>query len=64
MQKFFKAISKDVADPLTWIHFTAEGEVEFRSILYIPTTAPSDLYGKPSLVSARDPRPVLYRLQQ
>ena len=46
LQSFFKAISKDVVDPLTWIHFTAEGEVEFRSILFIPTTAPSDLYGK------------------
>jgi heat shock protein 90kDa beta len=43
-KKFFKAITKDIADPITWIHFTAEGEVEFRSILYIPSTAPHDQY--------------------
>lgn len=52
-KSFFKAISKDVTDPLTWIHFTAEGEVEFRSILYIPTTAPGDLYGEAALLNPR-----------
>jgi heat shock protein 90kDa beta len=41
---FYKAISKDTEDPSTWIHFTAEGEVEFKSILYVPSKAPSDLY--------------------
>src|SRR5690606_20982602 len=34
---FFQAISKDSSDPLTWIHFKAEGEVEFKSILYVPS---------------------------
>ncbi|OQR92013.1 heat shock protein 90, partial [Thraustotheca clavata] len=43
-QNFFKAISKDPNDPLTWIHFVAEGEIEFKSILYIPSKAPHDLY--------------------
>ncbi|OQR86318.1 heat shock protein 90 [Achlya hypogyna] len=43
-QNFFKAISKDANDPLTWIHFVAEGEIEFKSILYIPSKAPHDLY--------------------
>merc|ERR1712196_687960 len=37
-------LSKDSSDPATWIHFKAEGEVEFKSILYIPTAAPHDLY--------------------
>jgi len=41
---FFKAISKDTTDPRTWIHFNAEGDVEFRSILYIPGAAANDLY--------------------
>lgn len=41
---FYKAISKDTEDPSTWIHFTAEGEVEFKSILYVPSKAPSDMY--------------------
>merc|ERR1712054_478789 len=31
-------------EPLTHTHFSAEGEVEFKSILYIPKEAPYDLY--------------------
>jgi heat shock protein beta len=38
-QKFYKVISTDTADAKTWIHFKAEGEVEFKSILYIPEDA-------------------------
>jgi len=41
---FYKSISKDFRDPATWIHFRAEGEVEFKSILYIPSEAPYDMY--------------------
>lgn len=47
--EFYKSISKDYDDPMTHIHFTAEGEVTFKSILYIPKTAPGELfsnYGK------------------
>lgn len=35
-QKFFKAIVKDPTDAAAWIHFKAEGEVEFKSILFVP----------------------------
>lgn len=35
-KKFYKAFSKDSKDPFTWLHFRAEGEVEFTSLLYIP----------------------------
>merc|ERR1740138_1984704 len=31
-------------DPATWIHFRAEGEVEFKSILFVPSQAPHDMY--------------------
>ncbi len=41
---FYKSISKDYSDPSTWIHFKAEGEVEFKSILFIPSQAPHDMY--------------------
>jgi len=41
---FYKSISKDYSDPATWIHFKAEGEVEFKSILYVPSQAPFDMY--------------------
>lgn len=44
-QAFYKVISKDVEDAQTWIHFKAEGEVEFKSILYIPSEA-GDLYDR------------------
>lgn len=38
-QSFFKSISKDPTEAATWIHFKAEGEVEFKSILFAPKEA-------------------------
>jgi len=46
---FYKTISKGSDEPMSKIHFTAEGEVTFKSILYLPKTAPHDTfsnYGK------------------
>lgn len=43
-KEFYKTISKDFSPPSNWIHFKAEGEIEFRSILYIPERPPYDLY--------------------
>jgi len=42
-QNFYKAISKETSDAQGWIHFRAEGEVEFKSIMYIPGEA-NNLY--------------------
>eukprot|EP01001_Neometanema_parovale_P006958 NODE_328_length_2662_cov_400.471052_g308_i0.p1 GENE.NODE_328_length_2662_cov_400.471052_g308_i0~~NODE_328_length_2662_cov_400.471052_g308_i0.p1 ORF type:complete len:787 (+),score=347.64 NODE_328_length_2662_cov_400.471052_g308_i0:52-2412(+) len=42
--KFYKAISKETDDPMYFTHFNAEGEVEFKSILYIPGKAPYNLF--------------------
>merc|ERR1711871_657834 len=36
-------ISKDTENPLTKMHFSAEGEIEFKSILFVPGKAPYDL---------------------
>jgi heat shock protein beta len=41
---FYKSMGTEGVDPASWIHFKAEGEVEFKSILYIPGTAPYDQY--------------------
>jgi len=42
--KFYKSLTKDTEDPLTHIHFVAEGDVSFRALLYIPKKAPAGLY--------------------
>jgi len=41
--EFYKAVGKDVFEPLTYTHFNAEGDIEFKSILYIPKRAPADM---------------------
>jgi len=41
--EFYKGISKDYLDPLAYTHFNAEGEIEFKSILYLPKKAPFDM---------------------
>ncbi|XP_073137695.1 heat shock protein 90-5, chloroplastic [Henckelia pumila] len=39
-QEFYKKTFNEFLDPLVHTHFTTEGEVEFRSVLYIPGMAP------------------------
>ncbi|KAL2522324.1 Endoplasmin-like protein [Forsythia ovata] len=34
----------DNEKPLSWSHFTAEGDVEFKAVLFVPPKAPQDLY--------------------
>jgi heat shock protein beta len=40
---FYNTISKETDGPLTKMHFSAEGEIEFKSILFVPKKAPYDL---------------------
>jgi heat shock protein beta len=40
---FYNTISKETDGPLTKMHFSAEGEIEFKSILFVPKKAPADL---------------------
>uniref|UniRef100_A0A0D6QZH7 Endoplasmin homolog n=1 Tax=Araucaria cunninghamii TaxID=56994 RepID=A0A0D6QZH7_ARACU len=44
--KFYHSLAKDFSEeqPLAWSHFSAEGDVEFKALLFVPPKAPSDLY--------------------
>ncbi|KAM7270751.1 hypothetical protein ACFE04_029965 [Oxalis oulophora] len=39
-QQFYKKTFNEFLEPLTYTHFSTEGEVEFRSVLYIPGMGP------------------------
>ncbi|KAJ3194616.1 hypothetical protein HK101_002315 [Irineochytrium annulatum] len=39
-KEFYKSFTKDYQDPLAWVQFKAEGDVDFKSILYVPSKAP------------------------
>lgn len=43
-KEFYKHLTHDYQDPLCWAHNKVEGSLEYTSLLYIPKTAPWDLY--------------------
>ena len=43
-QEFYKHVSHDFENPLTWSHNRVEGNQEYISLLYVPSKAPFDLY--------------------
>ncbi|XP_066248112.1 endoplasmin [Euwallacea similis] len=44
--EFYRALTKDDKDPLSKIHFVAEGEVTFKALLYVPTVQPSESFNR------------------
>ena len=44
--EFYSALTKDTKDPLAKVHFVAEGEVTFKSLLYVPASQPSESFNK------------------
>lgn len=46
--EFYKHISHDVEEPLTWSHNRVEGKREYTSLLYAPSHAPFDLWNRES----------------
>ncbi len=43
-QEFYKHISHDWENPLAWSHNHVEGSLEYKSLLYVPSKAPFDLW--------------------
>ena len=44
--EFYKSITKDTSDPMTHTHFIAEGEVTFKSLMFIPKEQPAEVMNK------------------
>lgn len=55
--EFYKKAFNEYLEPLASSHFTTEGEVEFRSILYVPSIAPM---GKEDMVNPKTKNIRLY----
>ncbi|KAM2417331.1 hypothetical protein ACFX1W_024187 [Malus domestica] len=55
--EFYKKTFNEYLDPLASSHFTTEGEVEFRSILYVPAVPPM---GKDDIVNPKTKNIRLY----
>ena len=41
---FYKHLTRDYQDPLETIHFSGEGQVEFKALLFLPKQAGLDIY--------------------
>lgn len=45
-KEFYKHISHDFSDPLSWSHNRVEGKLDYTSLLFLPERAPFDLYNR------------------
>ncbi len=45
-KEFYKHLSHDFADPVTWTHNKVEGNQAYTSLLYVPAKAPWDLFNR------------------
>ena len=44
--EFYRHVSHDFAEPMSWAHNKVEGKTEYTSLLYIPSKAPFDLWNR------------------
>ncbi|WP_339339303.1 molecular chaperone HtpG [uncultured Oceanicoccus sp.] len=45
-KEFYKHVSHDYEDPLSWSHNKVEGKLEYNSLLYVPKKAPFDMWNR------------------
>ncbi|NTV52357.1 MAG: molecular chaperone HtpG [Candidatus Firestonebacteria bacterium] len=45
-KEFYQHLSHDFSEPLEIVHYRAEGTIEFKALIFIPTLAPMDLFTK------------------
>jgi len=43
-KEFYKSFTSDMDDPYDWVHFQAEGNLEFTILFFIPKKASPDIY--------------------
>ena len=43
-QEFYKSFSHDTDDPFDWVHYRAEGNLEYTILFFIPNKAAPDIY--------------------
>lgn len=43
---FYQHVSHDFQEPITWAHNRVEGNLEYTSLLYLPSKAPYDLWNR------------------
>ncbi|XP_022758931.1 heat shock protein 90-6, mitochondrial-like isoform X2 [Durio zibethinus] len=55
--EFYKKTFNEYSDPLASSHFTTEGEVEFRSVLYVPAVSPM---GRDDIINSKTKNIRLY----
>ncbi|MCX6146530.1 MAG: molecular chaperone HtpG [Candidatus Kapabacteria bacterium] len=44
LNEFYKFVTNDYNEPLTHLHLNIEGNINFKSLLFIPASAPMNLY--------------------
>ena len=47
--EFYKHLSHDFENPLTWSHNKVEGKLDYTSLIFIPSKAPFDLWNRESI---------------
>lgn len=45
-KEFYKHVSHDWNEPLTWMHNRVEGKLDYTSLLYIPSKAPFNMWNR------------------